>query len=642
MKANTNELSRADWSSVLVLTCCLGLIPAFVQAQVISEHKDRGTAKLLFHPEFDAGSGLTPEEQAYAYLSASHNRFGLPQDLSNLQLAAVKHSLVGTHFHFQQYVHGIAVENAQIIISLKDEDGEILTVFNNTYPQEAPKAVLKTITDEDALDIAWNHLRVHGELISLPTVELIYVPEAEGFRLIYRTQINVQAPFGYWEHRIDAGTGAILAVRETSIPRIKREQQVDLDFDSYRGSIFPRDGTTARLVQQQAQDERKRQVVTQTTVNGTADVFDPDPRTTLMDANMEDTDPDANFTAAYLNRTLRDITLHSGTYSLDGPWVRIVNIEAPNTAPSTTTDGNWTARRGNNAFNDVMTYFHIDQNQRYIQSLGFTGGAGIQDGRIDADSDGVNGADDSHYVPSTNIVAFGHGCVDDNEDADVILHEYGHAIQHDINPNWSGGDTGAMGEGFGDYWAGSYSYSTTNGPSFHPEWAFTWDGHNNCWEGRVMNRLTYEYDPHSTYPAHAWVNGVYGDELWGTPLFQAFLDLIGLGRPRTEMDRIVLQSHFGLGANLTMPDLAAATVTAAQLLYPAGPHALVYARHFGHHNILTTYVDGSWLGTENGTIQNPFNTISEGVSAVTAGARLSVKGGSYTGAGNVPITITKA
>jgi hypothetical protein len=136
-----------------------------------------------------------------------------------------------------------------------------------------------------------------------------------------------------------------------------------------------------------------------------------------------------------------------------------------------------------------MTYFHIDQNQRYIQSLGFTGGAGIQDGRIDADSDGVNGADDSHYVPSTNIVAFGHGCVDDNEDADVILHEYGHAIQHDINPNWSGGDTGAMGEGFGDYWAGSYSYSTTNGPSFHPEWAFTWDGHNNCWDGRVMNRL---------------------------------------------------------------------------------------------------------------------------------------------------------
>ncbi|MHC4867068.1 MAG: hypothetical protein ACYTEX_23565, partial [Planctomycetota bacterium] len=94
--------------------------------------------------------------------------------------------------------------------------------------------------------------------------------------------------------------------------------------------------------------------------------------------------------------------------------------------------------------------------------------------------------------------------------------------------------------------------------------------------------------------------------------------------------------------NLTMPDLAAATVTVARLLYPAGPHALVYAKHFGHHNILTTYVDGSWSGTENGTIQNPFNTISEGVSAVTAGARLSVKGGSYTGAGNVPITITKA
>ena len=209
-------------------------------------------------------------------------------------------------------------------------------------------------------------------------------------------------------------------------------------------------------------------------------VFDPDPRTTLNNNTLQDTSPAGSFTDAYFTRDLLDIKFNGGLYRLNGPWVDILNWESPNTPPSTTTDGNWTATRGNNAFNDAMTYFHLDQNQRYMQSLGFTGATGIQEGPIGADTDGLSGADNSDYIPGTNRLAFGHGCVDDNEDADVILHEYGHAIQHGINASWFGGDTGAMGEGFGDYWAGSYSYSTANGRLFNPNWIFTWDGHGSA------------------------------------------------------------------------------------------------------------------------------------------------------------------
>ena len=54
------------------------------------------------------------------------------------------------------------------------------------------------------------------------------------------------------------------------------------------------------------------------------------------------------------------------------------------------------------------------------------------------------------------------------------------------------------------------------------------------------------------------------------------------------------------------------------------------------------YVDGNWGATENGNIQNPFNTVSEGVSAVPANGHLWVKAGTYTGPDNVPITIDKA
>ena len=108
------------------------------------------------------------------------------------------------------------------------------------------------------------------------------------------------------------------------------------------------------------------------------------------------------------------------------------------------------------------------------------------------------------------------------------------------------------------------------------------------------------------------------------------------------MDRIILESQFGLGANLTMRDMAFRTVTTAQALFPGGPHAAVYGRRFSDQNILGgTYVDSAWTGSENGTITNPFNTVMEGVSAVLPGARVFIKGGHYVVEGNMSLTINK-
>ncbi|UUZ47440.1 hypothetical protein LP420_29820 [Massilia sp. B-10] len=180
---------------------------------------------------------------------------------------------------------------------------------------------------------------------------------------------------------------------------------------------------------------------------------------------------------------------------------------------------------------------HLDQNQRYIQSLGFTGTKSIINRPFDVDTDGVNGDDNSHYSGgSPDYLAFGHGCVNDSEDADVILHEYGHAIQANINSSWSGGDTGAMGEGFGDYWAGSYSYSRPNGTVYHPEWVFSWDGHSACWGGRLLNRTNAWYNASKTYGAHSSVteNGVtfQSDELWSAPLFESMKALLAMPASR--------------------------------------------------------------------------------------------------------------
>ena len=99
-----------------------------------------------------------------------------------------------------------------------------------------------------------------------------------------------------------------------------------------------------------------------------------------------------------------------------------------------------------------MGYYWITQAQRYIQSLGFKNVNNRQQLlRINQ-----YGGDNSFYRNGTSklTITLGKGGVDDAEDAEVIVHEYGHSVQDDQVPNFgSSPDAGAIGEAFGDYLA---------------------------------------------------------------------------------------------------------------------------------------------------------------------------------------------
>ena len=116
--------------------------------------------------------------------------------------------------------------------------------------------------------------------------------------------------------------------------------------------------------------------------------------------------------------------------------------------------------RSNDGFSEVMGYHSFDYAERYIQSLGFTNVNNRQ--QVFA----VNRLkiDNSFYSPNSKEISLGLGGVDDAEDAEVIWHEYGHSIQDDQVPNFGSSlEGGAMGEGFGDYWAGSVGAQLSGG-----------------------------------------------------------------------------------------------------------------------------------------------------------------------------------
>ncbi|QTD48530.1 pre-peptidase C-terminal domain-containing protein [Sulfidibacter corallicola] len=590
-----------------------------------NDHRE-GVQKVVFVAPQAAKAGIEGEQAAWHYLQNHIRQFGLA-GTDQLELVRRKESLLGGHYHFNQVIDGVSVHRGEVVVSVSLEDGQVYRVYNNLYPAGAAKN-LRTEAQldlDDAYDIAWEQLRVHGDMTLRPDARLVLQPIGASLRLVYLVDLSVEAPYGDWRHTIDAQTGEVLEVERRGVS----SRPEDVDPDDYDGPILDRSEAFARFEARKSARKAKG-VAAKATVDGTGVVFLNDPRTALMTDALEDTSPAADFDGAYVTRTLRDITLESGEYRLEGPYVRIVDFEAPPTPPSTTTDGNWDARRGDNAFNEANAYFHIDQSQRYLQSLGFSGAKGIQDAGIRLDTDAVNGDDNSFYVHGPNVIKMGRGCVDDSEEAFTLLHEYGHAIHFDINDNWSGGDTGAMGEGFGDYWAGSYRYSTPNGRAWNPNWAFPWVGHNPCWEGRVLDNTVAQYDPSETYDAHVDVHGHLSDELWSTPLFQSMRTLIDRGVPREEVDTLLVESLFGTSADMTMRDMATLIVDTAERLYPAGPHAEVFTEKFRDQNILEAN-DGQLQSGVAVTVSGDRNSTEQFTIEVPANARkltIETKGGS--------------
>lgn len=431
---------------------------------------------------------------------------------SQLQRIQERRSL-GTRFlRYRQVVGGLPVLGSDAVLTQAPGRRPDLLIDSSRRIRRAPARA--TLGRRAAVRIALRHTDAR-DLRSAARASLAILPGGRRPRTVWRVLIASGSPLASYEVVIDARTGRVLRVRD----RLRR-------------------------------------------ATGSARVFDTNAvvanggRGTLADNN------DANSTALTNLRTLVSLPrLNDTDNCLSGSYVRAELPGGPVCAASATR--NFTAiTRSADEFEAIMSYFHIDRAQSYIQTeLGITD-ANNRQIVVHADDDPD---DNSFYDPATKEITLGTGGVDDGEDGEVITHEYGHSIQDDQAPGFgSTNEGGAMGEGFGDYLASALAKTYVPNPTFDACVA-EWDelGAGNPDDPPCLRRVDGDLTVAQVGPGTVCDGEVHcAGEVWSGALWDIRTELGGVNA-----DRLVIQSQFSLTPDADFHAGALALLAADQSLY---------------------------------------------------------------------------
>ena len=330
----------------------------------------------------------------------------------------VRDSLGATHVRLQQTVNGIPIDGAVSTLSMLPGAAGVTFAMDKHIPAAVASAAPPAISSTQAEQAVTAAVGIQASR-GATTTGLKYQREGLGLRLVWQVLAPAAQPLGDWLANVDAQTGDVIDYSNV------------MAFDS--GMVF------------------------------NPNPYEASGHTVPPPTNCATAPNAATLAPLRTSKTLLGIT--AAQNKLKGAYV---DMTAPGIVGAYKASGQanepsrvYNYNCNDDRFEEVQTYFHIDATQRKIQSLGFTGGSSILNSPIPAHAHYASGcnaffsAEDKglHFFDGDNI-----NCLSDSgEDADVIVHEYGHAIQADEVPGFGFGapltveQTGSMGEGFGDF-----------------------------------------------------------------------------------------------------------------------------------------------------------------------------------------------
>ena len=520
-------MMRKCLTLLALLSTVMALIPAPATGQ--RARTNPSVEGSVLRGDLGAADGASVRATARSALEQAATRLGVRA--SDFRFDSVRHSIVGVHVRGREYRAGVPVEGTWAAVHIVD--GRIWQVEARGSAGIPGEPAADPIDSAAAIDAAASGLAL-DRLIGRPVAHRLLVPQGDRLADVWRVSLVSSAPPLAATVAVDAATGRILTVR----------------------------------------DDRASEAAP------TATVFDPNPIVTLknkevrqpgVDEGGVDTDLDSEeLTSALVELPLKDLDTASLPLGrLVGPYA---DVQGP--APLVSVDGNFAFTKSDARFEATMAYAHIDRLQRYFMSLGFTGKSGANNEPQKIYALPIVGFDNSFYQPGNDIIVLGAGGVDDGEDAEVIVHEYGHAVHDDQVPGW--GETaegGAMGEGWGDFLAAAYYAKRSKG--FQDECVAEWDATSYSDDDPTCLRRV---DGTKVYPDDIQ-DEVHADgEFWSAFLWRmrdrlvpkknaAKMSAARLANAKSDAAiRLVLTSHEFLSPDAEFSDGVAALKTAAQAL----------------------------------------------------------------------------
>ncbi|MFN4083327.1 MAG: YcdB/YcdC domain-containing protein [Bacteroidia bacterium] len=414
----------------------------------------------------------------------------IPEENHDLKLQFISNSKTGYHLHFNHYYLGTPVFGSGIKINV-NKNGEIINIIN--------------------------HLTIFSNMPEmLPQKQhytnCIWVDDSEAkpaYLLNYKDEMNVN----------------ILSVYDKNMKLLYTKT---LDLFSRKDSL----------------------------VN--TFIYTPDPLSTAQKVYAETPDYKHNngIDNPSLNAERKPVSLNllfeNNTFFAQNKFVTITDIEAPVIPPSTFVTNNLNFNRSQPEFRELMCLYHIERFNNFLNSIGYDS---IMLEPIDVDAHAYFGQDLSRFSVNDGKPAlfFGTGGVPDAEDADVIVHEYFHAVGFEIAPNTTtGNERLAVEEANCDFFATQHSKLFT---PFNWRKVFNWDGHNEFWNGRNT-------DNNKRYPTNVSSDFYSTSEIWSAMLNDLSLD-IGY----EYVARLLIQSIYFYTSNITMQQAADLLLLSDSLLF---------------------------------------------------------------------------
>jgi Zn-dependent metalloprotease len=381
----------------------------------------------------------TPEEAAYTFLREHDSLFGFGEstDLRHVRTQPNRNMF---HVTFKQFHEEIPVFKAVYKVHL-NRSGQV-DMANGFYYPGIEISTTPSVSEISAEETARDDLDSAREYDLDTNSELIVYPMDEGFHLAWKIVLRAEREFVNWLYMVDAHTGEIL----TTTNRVMH--------------TLPYNSTVKKVEKENIHTIVSNPALMLSTTNGSGNAFSGVPNQGSENPGQV-TLPRLNTNSDYLIGTYVDVdNLDSGTgraESINKEYFYYIDTPPePN-------------------FDEVNVYYHVDRfRNNYINGLspsnpGFT--------QIEAL---VHGNSDNASFQAPGLISFGYGPSSDYNnfawDAQVIFHEYTHAVFYHLNEDAhssSNDEAGAINEGLSDYFAGAfagnsrifrYAVSTTGDP----------------------------------------------------------------------------------------------------------------------------------------------------------------------------------